>query len=209
RLRSPSRARAALLPVIGILLAVSLHQTPPAPPLENEYVRVTRNAAPCATASPSTCGERLLVALGPIQFEQYGQPRRLDRGQIAVFRWNESYTAPMTGHFVEVSVKQDRPRAQAPSVRIPPEKNELLYDGETFFVFEERLPPGETRARHSHSQRVVMVLNDTKLQQWPDDQPAVFRTEIADEVKFNQPVTHIVCTIGYKPVRNIVIELRP
>jgi len=191
-----------------LALAVGL-QTLSGNSLENEYVRVTRNAAPCAAASPSVCGERVLVALGPIQFEQYGQPRRLERGQIAVFRWNESYTQPMTGSFVEVSIKQDRPRAQPLAVPTPPEKNELLYDGETFFVFEERLPPGETRARHSHSQRVVVVLNDTKLQQWPDGQPAVFRTEIADEVKFNQPVTHIVSTIGDKPLRNIVIELRP
>jgi hypothetical protein len=191
-----------------VALAAGL-QTLSGTSLENDYVRITRNAAPCAAASPSVCGERVLVALGPIQFEQYGQPRRLERGQIAVFRWNESYTGPMSGLFVEVSIKQDRPRVQAPPVLIPPEKNELLYDGDAFFVFEERLPPGETRARHSHSQRVVIVLNDTKLQQWPDGQPAVFRTEVADEVKFNQPVTHVVKTIGDKPLRNIVIELKP
>src|SRR5262249_54735739 len=184
-------------------------QPPPATPIENDYVRVTRDAAPCAAASPSVCGDRVLVALAPIQFEEYGQPRRLDRGQIAVFRWNESYTAPTRGHFVEVSIKQERPKVQTPPVLIPPEKNELLYDGETFFVFEERLPPGETRARHSHSQGVVIVLNDTKLQQWPDGQPDVFRTEIADDVKFNQPVTHTVKTFGDKPLRNIVIELKP
>jgi hypothetical protein len=198
------------LPVTVFLLSVALAlQVTSSAPLENDYVRVTRDAAPCAAASPSTCGERVLVALGPIQFEQYGQPRRLERGQIAVFRWNESYTAPMSGSFVEVSIKQDRPKVQAPPVLIPPEKNELLYDGEAFFVFEERLPPGETRARHSHSQRVVIVLNDTKLQQWPDGQPAIFRTEVANDVKFNQPVTHIVKTIGDKPLRNIVIELKP
>jgi len=191
-----------------VALAAGL-QTLSGSSLENDYVRITRNAAPCAAASPSVCGERVLVALGPIQFEQYGQPRRLERGQIAVFRWNESYTGPMSGLFVEVSIKQDRPRVQTPPVLIPPEKNELLYDGDAFFVFEERLPPGETRARHSHSQRVVIVLNDTKLQQWPDGQPAVFRTEVADEVKFNQPVTHAVKTIGDKPLRNIVIELKP
>jgi hypothetical protein len=191
-----------------VALAAGL-QTLSGTSLENDYVRITRNAAPCAAASPSVCGERVLVALGPIQFEQYGQPRRLERGQIAVFRWNESYTGPMSGLFVEVSIKQDRPRVQTPPVLIPPEKNELLYDGDAFFVFEERLPPGETRARHSHSQRVVIVLNDTKLQQWPDGQPAVFRTEVADEVKFNQPVTHAVKTIGDKPLRNIVIELKP
>src|SRR5580765_7052477 len=120
-----------------VALAAGL-QTLSGTSLENDYVRITRDAAPCAAASPSVCGERVLVALGPIRFEQYGQPRRLDRGQIAVFRWNESYTGPMTGSFVEVSIKQDRPRVQAPPVLIPPEKNELLYDGDAFVVFEER-----------------------------------------------------------------------
>jgi hypothetical protein len=192
-----------------IALVAAVVQAVTAQPLDNDYVRVTRNAAPCATASPSTCGERVLVALGPIQFEQYGQPRRLERGQIAVFRWNESYTAPLTGSFVEVSIKPDHPRVQTPPVLIKPEKNELLYDGESFFVFEERLAPGDTRPRHSHSQRVVIVLNDTKLQQWPDGQPEVFRTEVADDVRFNPPATHVVKTIGEKPLRNIVIELKP
>ena len=56
---------------------------------------------------------------------------------------------------------------------------------------------------------IVIVLNDTKLQQWPDGQPEVFRTEVADDIKFNQPVTHTVKTIGDKPLRNIVIELKP
>jgi hypothetical protein len=196
--------------MLGVFLAVTIgSQAMSGSSLENEYVRVTRDAAPCAAASPSVCGERVLVALGPIHFEQYGQPRRLERGQIAVFRWNESYTGPMSGHFVEVSIKQDRPRVQAPPVLIPPEKNEMLYDGDSFFVFEERLPRGETRPRHSHSQRVVIVLNDTKLQQWPDGQAEVFRDEVADDVKFNQPVTHVVKTIGDKPLRNIVIELKP
>jgi hypothetical protein len=196
--------------MLGVFLALTIgSQTMSGSSLENEYVRVTRDAAPCAAASPSVCGERVLVALGPIHFEQYGQPRRLERGQIAVFRWNESYTGPMSGRFVEVSIKQDRPRVQAPPVLIAPEKNEMLYDGDSFFVFEERLPPGETRPRHSHSQRVVIVLNDTKLQQWPDGQAEVFRDEVADDVKFNQPVTHVVKTIGDKPLRNIVIELKP
>jgi len=193
----------------GVLAFTVGAQTMTGSSFENASVRVTRNAAPCAAASPSVCGERVLVALGPIHFEQYGQPRHLERGEIAVFRWNESYTGPMTGSFVEVSIKQDRPRVQAPPVLIPPEKNELLYDSDSFMVFEERLPIGETRARHGHSQRVVIVLNDTKLQQWPDGQPAVFRDEVADDVKFNQPVTHIVKTVGDKPLRNIVIELKP
>ena len=193
----------------AVVISLFLQSTPSSQPLDNDYVRVTRNAAPCAVASPSVCGERVLVALGPVRIEQYGRVREMQRGDIAVFRWNETYTPPTTGEFVEVSIKQDHPKVQTPPVLIPPEKNELLYDGETFFVFEERLSQGETRPRHSHSQRVVIVLNDTRLQQWPDGQPEVFRTEIANDVKFNPPVTHVVKTIGDKPLRNIVIELKP
>ena len=168
-----------------------------------------RNAAPCAVASPSVCGARVLVALGSIDIVQDFHPRHMERGDIAVFLWYDTYTPPASGEYVEVSLKQDHPPVARPPVLIPPEKNVLLFDDDTFFVFEERLDPGDTRARHSHSQRVVVVINDTKLQQWVDDRGEIFRTEVANDVRFNEPVTHIVKTIGDKPLRNIVIELKP
>jgi hypothetical protein len=95
------------------------------------------------------------------------------------------------------------------SVHIQPEKNTLLYDGADFFIFEETLDPGQTRARHSHAQRLVIVLNATRLQQWPDGQPEVFRDQVPDDVHFNRPVVHMVRTVGEKPLRNIVIEFKP
>jgi hypothetical protein len=195
--------------MLVVAIATSLLQAVATRPLDNDYVRVTRNGAPCAAASPSACGERVLVALGPIEFQQYGTLQRLQRGAIAVFRWHETYTPPTTGEFLEVSIKPDHPKGQAPSVPGPPDKDAMLYDGDTFFVFEERLPPGETRARHSHSQRVVIVLNDTRLQQWPDGEPEELRDQIPDDVRFNPPVTHVVKTVGEKPLRNIVIEFKP
>jgi hypothetical protein len=195
------------LPLIATLIAVLL-QPAAAPAIDNDYARVTRNAAPCADAHPG-CGPRVLVALAPISLSAAGRTRQLARGDIVVFQANEPYTPPSGGAFVEVSLKPNHPKVQTPPVLIPPEKNALLYDGDTFFVFEERLPVGETRARHGHSQRVVVVINDTKLQQWPDGQPEVFRDEVADDVKFNGPVTHVVKTIGDKPLRNIVIEFKP
>jgi hypothetical protein len=178
-------------------------------PLENAYVRVVRNAAPCAVATPSMCGARVLVALGPIDIVDSLHHRHMERGDIAVFRWFESYTPPATGEFVEVSLKQDHPPVETPPVPVPPGKNALLFDSDTFFVFEERLDPGETRPRHSHSQRVVIVINDTTLQQWVDGRGEIVQTEVADDVRFNAPVTHSVKTIGDKPLRNIVIELKP
>jgi hypothetical protein len=163
--------------------------------LENEHVRVTRNAAPCA-AGGAGCGDRVLVTLGGG-----------DRGRVRVFRPAERYTPP-AGDYLEVTLKAGRPAVKSPAILIPPDKNDILYDGEDFFVFEEKLEPGDTRARHSHRERVVIVLNRTRLQQWPDGAPELFRDQVPDDVRFNPPVVHVVKTVGDQPLRNIVIELK-
>src|SRR5262249_9301 len=184
-------------------------------------VRVTRNAAPCSDAHAG-CGARVIVALSAIDVLAPSRDSRgagraiatLLRGDIRVFERGEVYAVRAAGEgaearFLEANRKPQRPKVQPAPVLFPPEKNALLYDSATFFVFEERLPVGETRARHSHSQRVVVVINDTRLQQWPDGQPEVFRDEIADDVRFNGPVTHVVKTVGDQPLRNIIVELKP
>jgi hypothetical protein len=175
--------------------------------LENEYVRVTRNQAPCAPAASPDCGDRVLVAMGDIELPG-PVPRWMTRGDIAVFEAGRAY-APPVGEFLEVTWRPAYPPVQSPSEIIAPEKNSLLYDGARFFVFEEKLDPGDTRPRHSHSQRVVIVINATRLQQWPEGQPELFREQIPDDVRFNPPVIHVVKTVGDRPLRNIVIELKP
>ncbi len=172
--------------------------------LENDYVRVSRNAAPCADAGTAGCGDRVLVAMGAIRLGA----RKMSRADIAVFKIRESYTAP-AGDYLEVAFKPTHPPVKSPAELIPPDKNTVLYDGDRFFVFQENLEPGETRARHSHSQRVVIVLNQTRLQQWPDGGPPIFRDQVPDDVRFNEPVIHVVKTVGDKPLRNIVIEFKP
>jgi hypothetical protein len=117
------------------------------------------------------------------------------------------YTAP-SGTYFAVNIKPQRPPVKSPAVLIPPDKNSILYDGDDFFIFEEKLDPGDTRARHSHRERVVIVLNETRLQQWPDGAPEVFRDQVPDDVHFNQPVVHVVKTVGERPLRNIVIEFK-
>ena len=177
--------------------------------LENKYVKVSKNAAPCASAGKADCGDRVVVALGTVDLVMPRGARKLTRGGIVVFEAQDSYTPPTGGGYLEVAFKPSHPPVKSPAVLIPPERNTLLYDGDRFFVFEEKLPPGQTRARHSHSQRVVVVLNQTRLQQWPEGGPEVFRDQVPDNVHFNEPVTHVVKTVGEKPLRNIVIELKP
>jgi hypothetical protein len=176
--------------------------------LENEYVRVTRNGAACAEPVPG-CGDRILVALSAVELQSGGGVRNMTRGDIVVVSARERYTPPAAGEFLEVAIKPDHPPVKSAGVLIPPEKNTVLFDGPAFFVFEETLDPGDTRGRHSHSQRVVIVLNATRLQQWPEGQAEIFRDQIPDDVRFNPPVIHVVKTVGDRPLRNIVIELKP
>jgi hypothetical protein len=180
--------------MLALFVVLALLQNAPVV-LENEYVRVSRDSITCGEGGEG-CQDRILVALDGS-----------DRGDITVFRTGDRYRAP-AGRFLEVVIKPGHPPAIVPGVRIAPDKNAILHDGRDFFVFEEKLDPGDTRARHSHSQRVVIVLNRTRLQQWPDGQSEIFRDQIPDDVRFNPPVVHVVKTVGDKPLRNIVIEFK-
>lgn len=181
----------------------------PAPALENDYVRVTRDAAPCAKASVPGCEDRVIVALGEIELPVGKSRRRMARGDVAVFKKGQSYEPPTGGSYFEVAFKPNHPPVESPREIIPPEKNAIRYDGKRFFIFEEKLAPGDTRAKHSHSQRVVMQLNRTRLQQWPEGQPEVFVDTTPDRPTFNPPVIHTVKNVGDSPLRGIVIEFKP
>jgi quercetin dioxygenase-like cupin family protein len=176
--------------------------------LEHEYVRVTRDAAPCASATAPGCGDRVIVALGEFELRSGKSRRKMTRGDIAVFKPGESYEAPKGGAFFEVAFKANHPPVESPREIIPPEKNAMRYEGERFFIFEERLDPGDTRQRHSHSQRVVLQLNRTRLQQWPEGEPEIIRDIVPDRAAFNPPVIHTVKNVGDAPLRGIVIEFK-
>jgi hypothetical protein len=188
--------------MLSVFLLFALLQAP-ATALENGYVRVTRDSVTCGDAGDA-CQDRILVALDAIEVDG----RKLSRGDIVVFRAGQRYQSP-GGRCLEVVIKPGHPPATSPGVRIAPDKNAILHDGRDFFVFEEKLDPGDTRARHSHGERVVIVLNKTRLQQWPDGQPEIFRDQIPDDVRFNPPIVHVVKTVGELPLRNIVIEFKP
>lgn len=190
------------------VLIVCLLQAP-TPALENDYVRVMRDAVMCASSEPAGCGDRVIVALGEIELRSGRSRRKMKRGDIAVFKRGESYKMPTGGSYFEVNIKPNHPPVQSPTEIIPPEKNAIRYDGDRFFVFEERLGVGETRPRHSHSQRVVMQLNRTRLQQWPDGQPEIFVEVVPDRAGFNPPVIHIAKNVGDTPLRGIVVEFKP
>ena len=173
--------------------------------LENDYVRVTSDVAPCASA-PASCGDRVIVALGPLQLGT----RTMARGDVAVFVAGETHAPPTGGSYFEVALKPAHPPVQLPDTIIPPTGNVVRYDGAHFRIFEERLAVGEFRPRHSHPQRVVIQLNRTRLKQIVDGQKEpVIRDIEPDRPTFNAPVVHTSETVGDKPLRGIVIELKP
>ncbi len=186
------------------LVVALLLMSPDSRVFENDYVSVHKNAAPCADAARK-CGDRIIVALADVQMKG----KKMKRGEVSVFQAAESYAAPAGGDFLEVAIKPSHPPVKGPSVQIPPEKNSILYDGEKFFIFEEKLEPGDTRERHGHAQRLVVVINETSLQQWPDGRPALTKNQVPNDVHFNEPVVHVAKNTGSKPLRNIVIELKP
>jgi hypothetical protein len=177
--------------------------------LENDYVKVTRDAAPCAAMAQPDCGDRVIVALDNFEMGSGESRRAMRRGDTAVFASGEQYQAPTAGSYFEVNIKPGHPPALAPSETIAPEKNSLRYDGSDFIVFEEKLAPGDTRARHSHSQRVVIQLNRARLKQWPDGEPEKIVETVPDKPLFSPPVVHIVENIGDLPLFGVIIEFKP
>lgn len=193
--------------MITALYAVLLLQTPVAD-VENEWVRVTRNAAPCAGATIG-CGDRIIVPLTRLEMRAGSTRNTFKRGEIVVFKTGESYQPPIRGQYYEVSIKIGHPPGGSAGTAPPPAKNTTLYDGGSYFVFEERLARGDTRARHAHSHRVVIQLNRTRLRQKPDDGPEVDRDIEPDRAAFNTPVIHTSKNVGTAPLHGIVIEFRP
>ena len=200
---------------LAVPLAAGLAALPASAPaedpglvLDNPYAAVHRGTAPCASAGPG-CGDRVIVSFGDVTVQLDGAAKeRLAYAAVAVAPAGQRYEIE-GDDWAEVNLKPDPPTVEGPAEVIPAGKNERRHTGDRYFVFEERLEPGDTRERHSHAQRVVLVMNATELQQWPDGAEEVFKTQVPGTIKFNPPVIHVVRNIGEAPLRNIVIELIP
>jgi hypothetical protein len=174
------------------------------PLVENDFVRVFKNSAPCA-AGEASCGERVVVALGSVELNG----KKMERGDIEVFKTGERYSPPKSGDYLEVAVKPTHPKVMPPSGGTPPPPgNKILYDGKDFTVFAESMQPGEYSAPHSHNLRLAVFLNDTHVQQWTDGKEET-RELIPDVVTWRPAVVHASKDVGTIPIRNILIEFKP
>ncbi len=174
------------------------------PAVDNAYVCVFRNSAPCA-ASSAACGERVVVALSPMELNG----KKMARGEVQVFPAGKSYAAPKGGEFLEVSIKPDHPKVMPPAAGTPPPPgNKILHDGKDFTIFAEKMQPGEYAAPHSHNLRLAIFLNDTMVQQWTDGKEET-RELVPDTVTWRPAVVHASKDVGKVPISNLLIEFKP
>ena len=192
---------------LALLLAACWLPARAATAFENDYVKVSRDEAPCAHDAP-LCRDRVILAMSPLELRSGGNSRMMDRGEVAIFKAGDVYEPPTAGTYYEIVVKPKHPPVKCPAERIPPAKNTIRYDGDRFLVYEERLPIGDTRARHSHCQRIEVRVNQgPALRQiiegrdTPQEPPPV--------VNFREPVIHTVTNVGDMPLWNFILEFKP
>ena len=177
--------------------------------LENAFMKVLRDGAACTLANTPNFGTRIIVALDKVKFKSNRGTIKIKRGEIAVFLENEFYDLPR-GSYFEIALKKDHPPLTKPSEWVEPLKNKIIYENTEFRVFEEKLDPGDTRELHSHAQRVVVRLNQVQLtdpRNSPNGKPGT-GIQVANTVKFAEPVVHVTKNLSKIPLFNIVIEYK-
>ena len=177
--------------------------------IDNAYMKVLRDGAGCTLANTSNFGTRIIVALDKIKFKSNRGTIKIKRGEIAVFLENESYDLPK-GSYFEIALKKVHPPLTKPKEWFEPMKNTIVYENDEFRVFEERLNPGDERPLHSHAQRVVVRLNQVQLtdpRNSPNGKPGT-GIQVANTVKFAEPMVHVTKNLSKIPLFNIVIEYK-
>jgi quercetin dioxygenase-like cupin family protein len=175
--------------------------------LDNAYVRVTQDAAPCASATAAGCEERVIVAMGDVAVASGNSQQTLKRGDVAVFKAGESYHPP-TGAYFEVAIKPGHPPIKGPPEVIPAAKNTNVFENERFFIYQERLAAGDTRARHSHAQRVEIRINQgPRLVQIVDGRDTPLQPP--EIVNWREPMIHVTTNVGDMPLWNFILEFKP
>jgi hypothetical protein len=177
--------------------------------LDNDYVIVMHNSSAFGPAHIKNIGTRIIVALTEVKINSSRGALKLVRGQTAVFKADESYNS-IIGEFFEIALKIDHPPVEGPEKWLEPTGNIMVYNDEQFRIFEERLEPGGERQLHSHSQRIVVRLNEVQLTdpRFPKKGRPGAGLQVPNTVKFAEPVVHVVRNLSKIPLFNIVIELK-
>jgi len=173
---------------------------------ENDYFRISKNIV---SENSEKLGTRVIVGLSNVIIKSPGNNKKIARGEIAVYKSNETYSIT-GGEFFEVVVKKVHPELTTPEKWIEPLDNKIVYEDKQFRVFEERLMPGETRPLHTHAQRTTVRLDNAQLTDPRFELNKLPGTglQVANTAKFAETVTHVVKNIGTVSLDNVVIEFK-
>lgn len=89
-----------------------------------------------------------------------------------------------------------------------PETQKLVIDNTFVRVFDIRVPPGVTEARHSHPHGVTVALTEYDNETRQDGGQWVRSHTKAGDVKWAEPVTHEARNVGTTEQHVIRIELK-
>lgn len=89
-----------------------------------------------------------------------------------------------------------------------PETQKLVIDNMFVRVFDIRVPPGVTEARHSHAHGVTVALTDYDAEARADGGQWIRTHARAGDVRWNEPVTHEARNVGTTEQHVIRIELK-
>ena len=178
--------------------------------LENDFVRVIKNATTRGASDAGIFGKRIIVALSKLKYKTGNRIRTINRGDVFVLLPTQSIRIKK-GEYFEVAFKKIHPEPKGPEQWLEPQKNTIVYEDDLFRVFEERLAAGDTRALHSHAQRVVVRLNRVQLTD-PRINPIGVPGEgiqVPNTVKFAESMVHVVKNLSTDtPLFNIIIEFK-
>jgi hypothetical protein len=201
--------------------------------VENTYFRATKDDIVCGSPTPPSCKDRVVLALGNIELKSGGKVRRMKRGEFQVFGAGQSYERPTGEHFWEITIKADHPPVPGPPEVVVPRGSDAIYEGEDFWIYNEKLVPGELRERHSHTYRAVVQLNagvgegggaalewPTKNTVRPPDYNSIKLTEAQklailrnpprsnDSISLSSPVIHTNTASPFSPLDGIVVMMK-
>jgi hypothetical protein len=177
--------------------------------LDNEYFSVIKDSAAGTSSKIKGFGSRVIVALENTTIKSSKGIVNLKRGELTVFLETQTYQLPV-GSYFEIKFKKNYPPLTKLEEWLEPLKNTMMYENAEFRVFEEILQLGDIRELHSHTQPLVVRLNQMQLtdpRHSTSGKPGA-GIQVANTVKFAEPVVHAVKNLSNIPLFNIVIEFK-
>jgi hypothetical protein len=192
--------------------------------LENDFVRVFDIRVPPGVVEPMHSHARgITIALSDYQIETTDANGKLSRSQskLGDVRWAEAvtHTARNTGtteqRVIRIELKQDAPSAtpvlsdELDSLVACKDTQKLIFENPFVRAIDDRIPAGiaEPKHRHAHGLTITLADWDSESVAYPSGQTSR-RHAVLGEVRWTEPMVHVVRNFGKTESSTIRIELK-